>query len=216
MLQPVAGQRLDQQQRAVRRQRLPDTAGSPDRVTHVVQAVEQADQVVAGARQRLGGRDVEPHPPLHASLHCRLAGGIDRCSWMSKPANVDRPNACAMMIVDAPSPTSDVGDARAFAQLVDHPVQGREPFVDAMGGVAGTEQPQDAGGHPVVVVLPADPCAGTERVHEQVVVGVAGGDALEGAAEEDRPRKTGLSSSATTMACSGGSSNVLSAGLWTT
>jgi hypothetical protein len=39
------------------------------------------------------------------------------------------------------------------------------------------------------------------------VVGIAGGDALERAIEE-----TGLSSSATTIACSAGNSNVLSTG----
>ena len=78
LLERVAGHRLDQQQRAVRRQGLADVPGRPDRVAHVVQAVEHAHQVVAGTGEVLGGRDLEPGPLGHARLRRRLARGGDR------------------------------------------------------------------------------------------------------------------------------------------
>jgi hypothetical protein len=77
-----------------------------------------------------------------------------------------------------------------------------------VGGAAGAEEPLDAGEQPLVVVRPAHAGAGSERVDEHAVVGVT--DAMVSNAP---PRKTGLSSFATTMACSAGSSWVPSAGV---
>jgi hypothetical protein len=76
---------------------------------------------------------------------------------MSKPANVECSNACAMMIVDAPSPHPTSATSRP-PELVDHAVERGQPRVDEVGGVAGTEQPHDAGEQPLVVGVPADPC----------------------------------------------------------
>jgi len=53
-------------------------------------------------------------------------------------------------------------------------------------GVTGPEEPQHAGEQPVVVLVPADPGAGAERVREPGMVGVARRDDLERAAQEDR------------------------------
>jgi hypothetical protein len=83
-------------------------------------------------------------------------------------------------------PAPDVGHARPRPQLVHHPVQRGQPLAHQVGGVAGPEEPQHAGEQPVVVLPPADPGAGAERVHEQAVVGVAGRDGLEGAGQEHR------------------------------
>jgi hypothetical protein len=83
-------------------------------------------------------------------------------------------------------PAADVGDGRAGPQLVDHAVERRQPLGDQVGGVAGPEEPLDPGEQPRVVGVPADPGAGAERVDDQVVVGVAGGDGLERAGQEDR------------------------------
>ena len=69
-----------------------------------MQAVEQAHQVIAGAREFLGGSDLEPGPlGTPASAAAWRAAAMD-VSWLSTPRKVDRPNALAMMIVDAPSP----------------------------------------------------------------------------------------------------------------
>jgi hypothetical protein len=83
-------------------------------------------------------------------------------------------------------PAPEVGHAGPRLQLVRHPVQGGQPLAHQVGAVAGPEEPHHAGEQPVVVFLPADPGAGAERVREQAVVGVAGGDGLVGAGQEDR------------------------------
>ena len=83
-------------------------------------------------------------------------------------------------------PAPHIGHARPGPQLVHHPVQGGEPLAHQVGGVAGAEEPQHAGEQPVIVLVPADPGAGAERVHEPAVVGVAGRDDLERAGQEDR------------------------------
>ncbi len=52
VLDAVAGHRLDDHPRAVRRERLVDVARGADRVAHVVQAVEHRHEVVAARRDR--------------------------------------------------------------------------------------------------------------------------------------------------------------------
>jgi hypothetical protein len=41
-----------------------------------------------------------------------------------------------------------VGNARSRPQLLDYAIQGRQPFADKVGGVGGTEEPDDAGEQP--------------------------------------------------------------------
>ena len=73
----VQGERLDQQHRPGRCQVLPSVPGGAHRVAHVVQAVEEADQVeqpgVAGR-----GRHLKPGPPAHPRLDRPPAGRLDR------------------------------------------------------------------------------------------------------------------------------------------
>ena len=186
LLEPVTGHRLHQQQRAVRRQGLADAPGRPDRVAHVVQAVEHAHQVVAGAGELLGGRGPEPGPLGHARLGRRLARGGDRGLVAVHAEEGRPPEGLRHDDRRGAEPAPDVGHARPGPQLAHHPVQGGEPLAHQVGGVAGAEQPQRAGKQPVVVLVPADPGAGADRVREPAVVGVAGRDDLERAAQEDR------------------------------
>ena len=120
-----------------------------------------------------------------ASMAAARAASIEGPS-MSYPTNDECSNALARMIVEAPRPQPDVDHARAVAELLDDAVERREPGLHEVGLVAGAEQAQDAGVESVVVVAPADALAGGERADEGLVVGEAGGDGLEGAAQEDR------------------------------
>ena len=74
VLGPVARLRLHQHQRPVGRQRLADVARRRGRIAEVVERVEDADEVVALARERVGARHLEAHPLRDARLGGRLAG----------------------------------------------------------------------------------------------------------------------------------------------
>ena len=49
----VVGKRLDDHPRAVFRERLADVRGGADGIAHVMQAVEDGDQVVVSARETI-------------------------------------------------------------------------------------------------------------------------------------------------------------------
>ena len=61
-------------------------------------------------------------------------------------------------------PAADVGDRGAGLELVLHAVQRRDPGWDEVGHVAGAEELLAAGEHVVVVLVPAHPGAGAERL----------------------------------------------------
>ena len=78
LLDPVRGEGLDEQPRAVGRERLVDPPGGPHRVAHVVQGVEHRHQVVAGAAEALRGGHLEGDPVADPGLGGVLARQLDR------------------------------------------------------------------------------------------------------------------------------------------
>ena len=87
--------------------------------------------------------------PAHPRLVLPLGGrpAIEG-SWMSKPTKLEWSNAAAMIIEDAPSPQPTSATLAPERQLLDYPVQGGQPLVDEVGGVAGTEERHDPGEEP--------------------------------------------------------------------
>jgi hypothetical protein len=73
----VVGERFDQHERAPRREVVVDMGARTGRITHVVQAVEEADQVVVAIERRRGGR-LEADPAGKAGVRGPLACGVDR------------------------------------------------------------------------------------------------------------------------------------------
>src|SRR5260370_27367590 len=49
-----------------------------DRIAHVVQAVEKANEVIVRRRISFGGLDIEAHAIAEPGIPCRLARGLDR------------------------------------------------------------------------------------------------------------------------------------------
>ena len=150
-----------------------------------MQAVEQAHQVIAGTREFLGGHGLEPGPLVYSRLRRRLARGGDGVLVVVDAQEGGPPERPGHDDGGCAEPAPDVGHARPRLQLVHHPVQGGQPVTHQVGGVAGAEQPQHAGEQPVVVISPADPGAGAERLENRPWSG-RGGDGLEGAGQEDR------------------------------
>ena len=98
-----------------------------DRVTHVVQSVEQADQVVALTGEVLRRGHLEPRSPVDAAS-ARLPGASIEGSWMSKPTTLELSNAFAMS-TEAREAAAHIGHARPESELLDHPVESRQPSV---------------------------------------------------------------------------------------
>ena len=77
VLGAVARLRLDEHQRPVGRERLADVARRGGRIAEVVEGVEETDEVVPLARERVGSRHLEPHPLRDAGFRGRLARPLD-------------------------------------------------------------------------------------------------------------------------------------------
>jgi hypothetical protein len=87
---PVERERPDQERRTVRLEVLAGISGDPDRVAHVVQAVEEADDVV-GPRIRLGAGDLERGAVLDPVANAIAASALseyrsDSGSYSTSPA----------------------------------------------------------------------------------------------------------------------------------
>jgi hypothetical protein len=79
---------------------------------------------------------------------------------------------------------ADVGDPGAGQEALVDAVQRRDPALDQVSGVAGTEEPLAALEDPVVVQVPAHADAGADRGGHHGLVADAGGGQLEGAGHE--------------------------------
>jgi len=81
VLEAVARARLDDHPGAVGPQRLPDVRGRALRIAHVVQAVEERDEVVVLAREVLRRRDDEADAVGHASRSAARRAYSTLASW---------------------------------------------------------------------------------------------------------------------------------------
>ena len=83
-------------------------------------------------------------------------------------------------------PASDVGDRGALVELVDDAVECRQPGVDEVGLVPGSEEPLGAAEESFVVFAVVDALPGAERLGHLRLPEVARGQHFEPAAEEHR------------------------------
>ena len=81
VLDVVGPQRLDQEHRSGRRQRLPGPGQRAEGIADVVQGVEEGDQVIALAGQAGRGRDLEPHVADAARGRPRRGQWAIEASW---------------------------------------------------------------------------------------------------------------------------------------
>src|SRR5512132_1488831 len=149
-----------------------------------MEGVEDRHQVVAVARVGVGRGDLEAHTVGDAGLGGRLAGPLDRGGVVvvadeGRPreglGEQDRGGAVA---------AADVGHPRPGGQLVADAVEVRDPGVDQVGRVPGPEEALGALPQVGVVLAPADPAAGPERLGDPRLVLGGGGGHLEGAGHE--------------------------------
>ena len=170
-----------------RRDRLGRVRRRGDRIAHVVQAVEEADQVVARA-----GIVVRPRRREGRAVgDARLGGDLlrlghrfaDACRSRGT-ARPGRPRAISIVECPWPQPTSAT-TAPAF-ELLDDAVEGRQPFGDEAAAIGVAVEGRDAAIEPPVMVAPGDALAGAEGLHRLVLVEPHRGRNVPGIRDEDR------------------------------
>ena len=171
VLGPLARLRLHQHERPVGCQRLADVARRRGRIAQVVERVEDADEVVAVARERIGARHLEPHPLGDAGLGGRFAGALDPARMGVEArerrgreglGHDDRRGAVA---------AADVRHARPRLQLLDDALERGQPAAHQVLAVAGAEEDLRAGEETVVMIVPVQARAAAERLGKAVLVG---------------------------------------------
>jgi hypothetical protein len=147
----------------------------PDRVTHVVQAVEEADEVVILARVVLRARFGELRVPGDALGLGDLLRPLDRRVVVVEP--VDRGLRIRLRHQDRrdPVPAADVGHLGAGAELVLGLLERGDPLIDQVRPVAGAEELLGADEQVGVVFVPAESLTLPEPLRElrPVLVGRA-------------------------------------------
>jgi hypothetical protein len=172
-----------------------------DRVTHVVQAVEEADQVV-GAIERRCGCGLEADPVGKAGIGGPLTGRVDRALVSIEADDVggrvglgEQQGRCAVA-------AADVGDPGAGGQLGLYAIERGDPCAGEVVEVAGPEEALAAAEDVGIVGAPGEPGSGAEPLGDRVC-GVNGADG-----DLEAPiTQAGLVSSVSGMACSSGREN---------
>ena len=182
----VASRRLEQHERAVRRQRLSHVARDRERVAHVVEGVEDGDDVVDAGIVR-GAGDFEPDPiGREARVGRACAGGVDRRLVVVVAHERRVREGFSEQKGRGAVPAADIGDDGAGLQLGLHALQGWNPLGDQVGAVARPEEPLGALEQRLPVFVPAHslPCA--ESFHDPRGQPEHRGRALEDARQVDR------------------------------
>ena len=155
VLDPVAGKWLDQHECAVLRQgacRVPDRI---DRAAHVMQAVEEADQIVVAPGVGVGFRDLEIHPILNTGVARDLVGRCNRCLM-----NVESPEPALGECLGhqhgrMTMPSSDIGHLGAGRQLFGDAGQRRQPVLDEARAISVPVERGNTAEESLVVLAPA-------------------------------------------------------------
>src|ERR1700722_1119559 len=155
---------LDDQPAAVRLEGLADVPGGGERVAHVVQAVERGGQVVAGAGEIGRGGDLEADPVGDAGVGGALAGDLDRLVVVVRAGEPGVRVFPGEQDGGRPEPAPDVGDFSADLEFGLQAVQRRDPGRDEVGDITGAEELLAAGEDALIVLVPAHPGTGAERL----------------------------------------------------
>ena len=177
--------RLDQQQGTVRGESLSAVASGGARVAHVVPCVELTHEVEPLSGEVPRGRHLEPRPLAHTGLGRGLVRGLDRRQIRVDPVTVQPGDARTRRTADPPSPKPTSATLAPSRSLASTTFRAGQPLADQMSGVAGRRN-RATPVQPMVAEFRPDACAGAESVPEEVMIGLACGADVEGAAEEDR------------------------------
>src|SRR5579859_3490341 len=130
-------------------------AGGADRVAHVVQAVEEADQVVA-AGVAGGGGDLEPRLLVNACFRGSLAGGRDGRLVVVESGEVRAGVGLGHGYDGGAVPAADIGHAGACGEFGLDSVECGNPDARQVGSVPGAEKPLGSLEQARVMITPGE------------------------------------------------------------
>ncbi len=186
VLDRVSGIRLHDQQRPVVRQRPERMPRGADRVAQVVERVEEADQVVAGTRERacLGAPELDPIRDTCGLrlCACRHDGGVvgveaDEAGALERLRHQHR---------RVPMPAADVRHGRPPLEPLDDAVERGQPLRHERRPVGVGVDRGDAAVEPSVVLSPGNAGPRAKRVERALLVEPHRPGDLERGGEEDR------------------------------
>ena len=165
----VARLRLDDQPRAVGRERRVHVCRRRGRVAEVVQRVEARDEVVALAREVRRRRDLEPDAVLDARRRGVLPGALDRLDVVVEADERRARERLGQQHRRGPVAAADVGDAGARPQLGLDALERRDPVLQQVRAVGEPEHRVRPVEQIVMVLVPAETVAAAEAVGHVVL-----------------------------------------------
>src|SRR5712691_1967426 len=163
-----AGQRLNQHDRPIGCERFASAPGSANRIVHVVQAVEESNQIVSSDRGwvRAGASDLEAYPVGQTRRARRLTGALNRGWVIVVPNDLRARIRLGQDERGGPVAAPNIGDARACLKLCHDPRQGRQPRLHNVLLVARTKETLGALEQIRIVLAPVQPATSSEVVRD--------------------------------------------------
>ena len=177
---------------AFRSQLLVHVARSPNRVAHVVQAVEHGDEIVARARKVGRATHLEVGMVAEAGGRSVLAGALDQRLVRVEAGDGRFRVSLRHQERGGSEPTADVGDRGADSKFALDAFERRQPGADQIGTVSGPEEALAADGHPLIVFVPPDTGAALESRLDALCRAEGGECQLEGPTHERGAALVGL------------------------
>ncbi len=157
-----------------------------DRPPHVVQAVEEADEVVIAAGIGIGSCDRKAHAVGDAFGDRHAPRRLDRFRMHVEAEEAALRKGLRHQHGGMAVPAADVGDARARLKLRHNAVERRQPLAQQAAAIGIAVEGGDAAVQPSVMLAPAYAASAAHGVEGLLLVRPHGGDHLPGMRQEDR------------------------------
>src|SRR5579884_2433496 len=162
VLEFVTRERLDDHPCAVLLQRAPYMRRGARGIPHVVQAIEERNEIIVLARIVLGFRDLETDAVGNAGILCALLGGFDGFVMIIEGKKLGLGIMLRHQNGGSAETAADIGHARAVLEFGFNTFERRNPVGDQIGGIAGTEESLSSDKQLRVMLVPAEALTGLE------------------------------------------------------
>src|SRR5690606_5903691 len=144
--------------------------GNADRVAHIVQRVENADQIEIALGDVGGTHGLEANI-VEAGIASLRTRGVDRRHMEIETAKRRLRKGLRHQHRRRAITAANVRDSRAALQFFAYALERGNPLVDQMGVVAGAEEAVDTAKAAAVMLAPRSPAPAAEYIDRRVVRG---------------------------------------------